>query len=208
MAWRPEAATQGAVSSGASGRGPRLFVSIGCALALSLGCCGCLVWAVIQGQADRREFGALEAACRGAATPGTGAYPVPAPRAQAMRHQSDGSWARESVLIPSASESDTRADTNVVVCLEPEVVVQDEPCVFSDVMMRAHTFPRNHRVVHARLVVAATGAPLFESDLAAPVPACTLTSTGLVPSDGTVYDGDSIGRDQLGPWMQAALAPR
>lgn len=185
-----------------------MFVALGCAGLLSLGCCGCLVFAFFQGQADRREFGDLAAACAGGPTAGAGAYPVPSPRAQAMRHESDGAWRREAVMIPSAHESSTRAETNVVVCLEPELVVQDDPCVMSDVMMRTHTFPRRHRAVHARIVAAATGATLFEGDLASAVPACTLTATGLVPDDGYAYEGDSVGRDQVGPWYQAWLATR
>lgn len=181
----------------------RWLLFAGCGSLFFLSCCGCMVWAFFAGQANRTEFGDLEQACRGVPSSGTGPFPVPAPRAIGMSHDGDGRYSLDGFSAPDPIRASTRGEVNVVICTEPEVVVDDVGCSFSDIMMRTHTFTRNHRVVHARIVAAATGAPLFEGDIATRPPDCTLTSTGLVPDDGYVYAGDGVGRDDVTRWFQS-----
>ena len=185
----------------------RWAIYLGCGALLLLSCGGCCVWAVIQGQLNQRELGPLAAACSAQPVAGAGAYPVASPRGIVMRRTSDG-WHTDLVAMPAAFEADTRSDTNIVVCLEPDVEITDEPCSFSDVMFRVHTFSRSHYAAHARVVAAASGATLFEGDMSSAIPACTYTSTGLVPSDGYVYEGDEIGRTEIEAWLRGWLATR
>lgn len=184
----------------------RRTLAVGCALLALLSVCGCCVWAGLAGQADRRAFEGVDQVCAGVPATGVGAYPAASLRAAGARHEPDGRWRRDPLAIPSALEAETRGDVSVVVCVEPQRRVDDPPCTMSDVMFRTHTFPRWHYVAHARIVAAASAQALYEGEIASEMPACTLTSTGLVPDDGYAYEGEEIERDQVGAWLSTWIA--
>jgi hypothetical protein len=173
---------------------------------LVLSCCGCWVFGYFRAQHDRAEFGGIELACSGLpAGGGAGPWPTASPLALGFERDSDG-WDRTTLAMPHDIAASTRAEASLVLCFDPERTIEDPVCTFSDAMWRTHDFRRRHATRRVRIVAAATGVTLHDGEVATAIPECLLTSTGLIPSDGHVYDGGSVGRDDILTWYQAWLA--
>jgi hypothetical protein len=162
------------------------------------------VAAWFEGTAMQDQFGPLAQACDGRAVPGAGAYPVPTPLVAGVRRQSDGTWRYDSLAAPRVHEGATRAETNVVLCLEDEVEIEDPPCYFTNVMMETRSYRRTHRSMQARLVAASTGAVLQASAIVAATPECTAGS--FIPEEGYEFEGASVSDDDVERFYTTWLA--
>jgi hypothetical protein len=187
---------------------PRWPLYVGCGSLFTLSCCGCLVWAWISGTRTNDEYGPLAQACTGSPVEGAGPFPVPAPRVAGVEHESGGAWRYDGLAAPRDHRAGSRAETNVVLCLEAEEEIEDAPCRFETITFQVNEYRRSHRMIRARIVEAATGRALHAGEIVGDIPECT--SGFFVPEEGTEFEGASVTDEQVTAfyttWL-ATLAP-
>ena len=176
-------------------------------------CVGAGVAGYLANQRDQQTYGALREACNGHGVPGARMYNPATPPHRVVgvaRTAAGGDWSIKMSLVRSPRRADSVANTDIVMCVEPEVEVPLGTCeVWSTrngvrVAGSTRNYPRVQVQRPVRLVSAQTGVTLNQTVLIGGVPAACSTSFG---RRGTASDfrGSSPDDDETEPYLAPLL---
>lgn len=197
------------------------LIAAAAALALTISCCGCLVFAWFKGTAMREGISAAGGACEGQAVQGAAPYTPGAEQRYAFFEPDHEGWRWAQYLGDAVPHAETTEEASVVLCVRGVEAVELETCRYEG----GHSVTRTQYRRHVRVAAVESGTALADTYVAGtePAPCPSSFSTGgggvgirigPVPvgsvggEDETEeeLEGSRPSLDDIGRWASATLA--